>query len=126
MLARYQIIRGKRPDGHPLPDGRRVDIRKHTRHVLHPNPEHVRAYLARPSLETFRTFARAYEAELERRFASDPRPFHELCEAARTSDVYIGCNCPTRANPHVERCHSLLALAFMKRKYPRLKVVMPR
>jgi hypothetical protein len=125
MLARYQIIRGKRPAHDPLPQGVRVDTRKHTRHVLRPEPEQVRAYLAAPSSASFRHFARAYTAELERRYAADPAPFTALAETARHADVYLGCNCPTRANPNVLHCHTVLALSFMKRKYPKLEVRLP-
>ena len=46
MLARYQIVRGKRPPDNPLPDGRRYDTRKHTNHVLRPDAEQVQTLLA--------------------------------------------------------------------------------
>jgi hypothetical protein len=39
--------------------------------------------------------------------------------------VYLGCSCPSRANPDVQRCHTVLALQFMKKKYPKLRVVLP-
>ena len=126
MLARYRIVRGRRPPNEPLPDGIREDTRKHTRHVLRPMPENVRRYLATPNEEEFRKYAARYEAEIAARFERDRTPFDELAERARANDVYLGCNCPTRKNPDVRHCHTVLALAFMKKKYPKLRVVMPR
>jgi hypothetical protein len=125
MLARYQIVRGKRPPDNPLPDGRRVDTRKHTRHVLRPSAAEVAALIGDPSEAAFRRFGAAYRATLEERFARDRRPFDELAALARDEDVFLGCNCPTRFNPDVKHCHTTLALTFMKRKYPKLRVVMP-
>src|SRR5258708_2993305 len=57
MLARYQIVRGKRPPGSPLPDGIRIDVRKHTHHVLSPDAEAVVGFLADPSIAAFRQFS---------------------------------------------------------------------
>lgn len=125
MLARYQIVRGKRPPDDPLPDGDRIDIRKHTHHVLSPAPEDVLRYLADPSDEAFERYAREYRALLESRFEADRSAFDALAARARTTDVYLGCNCPTKKNPDVERCHTVLALRFMNEKYPKLKVVLP-
>ena len=65
-------------------------------------------------------------ALLEKRFSSDRGPFDELAQTASAGDVFIGCNCPTRKNPDVKRCHTVLALKFMKKKYSRLKVDLPR
>lgn len=126
MLARYRIVRGKRPPDDPLPDGRRVDIRKHRGHALSPEPPMVTRYLEAPGEAAFARFAQAYEQLLARRFAADPAPFDELAEAARVGDVFLGCNCPTKANPHVERCHTVLALDFMRAHYPDLDVRAPR
>jgi hypothetical protein len=125
MLARYQIIRGKRPRDAPLPEGVRIDTRKHTQHVLRPDAEQVQALLADPSPAAFRTFAQSYRTLLATRFAQDRAPFDALAALAREQAVYLGCNCPTRANPDPKRCHTALALAFMKRKYPKLEVVLP-
>ena len=126
MLARYQIIRGKRPPGSPLPDGVRVDARKHTRSVLAPEEKSVVAYLTAPSAAAFRRFSTEYRALLEKRFRERRAEFDELATSAASSDIYIGCNCPTKANPDVQHCHTVLALHFMKKKYPKLKVVFPR
>lgn len=125
MLTRYQIIRGKRPPGEPLPRGRRVDTRKHTNHCLRPEKVEVEAFMRDASASGFARFKRAYEATIAARFAADRRPFDELAALAATEDVFLGCNCPTRFNPDVTYCHTALALAFMRRKYPKLSVVMP-
>ncbi len=125
MLARYQIVRGKRPRGNPLPAGRRIDVRTHRRHVLSPDSSEVAALLADPSDAQFAKYRRAYEALLVQRFAEDRAPFDALARAAQDGDVYIGCNCPTRRNPSVQHCHTTLALRFMRRKYPKLRVQLP-
>jgi hypothetical protein len=125
MLARYRIIRGKRPASEPLPDGVRIDTRKHTRHCLRPEAASVRAFLAEPSAAAFKRFAAAYRSTLQQRFAADREPFDALAEQARETNVFLGCNCPTRQNPDVQHCHTTLALAFMKRKYPKLSVRRP-
>jgi hypothetical protein len=125
MLARYQIVRGKRPPDNPLPEGRRVDTRKHTRHCLRPETPQVEAFIRDPSRAGFARFAEAYRATIERRFGRDRRPFDELAALAAGDDVFLGCNCPTSFNPNVKHCHTTLALVFMKRKYPKLSVMMP-
>jgi hypothetical protein len=126
MLARYQIVRGKRPPGSPLPDGVRIDARKHTRSILSPEPKSVAAYLADPSSAAFRRFSSEYHHLLAARFRERRAEFDELAATAASSDVYIGCNCPTKANPDVNHCHTVLALQFMKKKYPKLKVAFPK
>jgi hypothetical protein len=125
MLARYQIIRGKRPPGVELPDGKRIDVRAHREHVLSPAPNEVTALLADPSAAQFARFRRAYIRRLEQRFAADRSAFDALARAAQDGDVYIGCNCPTRRNPDVQHCHTTLALRFMQQKYPKLRVRLP-
>ena len=125
MLARYQIVRGKRPPNNPLPKGKRIDIRKHTSHVLHPDAKLVVEFLKQPDAAAWRRYTVAYLAELERRFAADRTAFDALAEEARAGDVYVGCNCPTKKNPNVKQCHTYLALGFMKKKYPKLEVVFP-
>lgn len=125
MLTRYKIYRGKRPPDDPLPEGTRQDTRKHTRHFLRPPTALVNGYLDAPGDAAWKRFERAYTAELERRFAANPEPFRELAELARAGDVYIGCNCPTKKNPHPRRCHTMPALRFMKRKFRSVKVVVP-
>ena len=126
MLARYQIVRGKPPPGYVLPEGKRIDVRKHRRHVLSPEPAAVAALLADPTAAQFAKYAKAYNALLERRFATQRAAFDQLAGEAREGDVFLGCNCPTRRIPDVRRCHTVLALRFMKRKYRGLRVRMPR
>jgi hypothetical protein len=125
MLARYRIVRGKRPPGDPLPEGGRVDVRKHTHHVLSPNPESVIAFLEDPSDASFRRFSADYRRLLAARFAERRAEFDALAAAASEGDVHIGCNCPTAKNP-VGHCHTVIALHFMKKKYPKLRVVFPK
>jgi hypothetical protein len=125
VLARYRIVRGKRPPGEPLPEGKRVDTRKHTQHVLRPDAALVRSFLAKPDAASFERFRTAYLARLRERFAADRKPFDALAAEAAEADVYLGCNCPTGKNPDVTRCHTYLALRFMKEKYPKLTVVLP-
>jgi hypothetical protein len=126
MLARYQIVRGKRPPSNPLPDGRRIDTRKHTRHCLRPEAANVAALIEHPDERAFARFEKEYRATLATRFAADRRAFDELAELALQQDVFIGCSCPTSFNPDVRRCHTSFALDFMKRQYPKLNVIMPR
>ena len=125
MLARYRIIRGKRPPSDPLPTGVRQDTRYRTQHCLRPTEAMVTEYLADPTDEARREFQSRYLAELERRFDEDPTPFSKLAELALGEDVFLGCNCPTKKNPSVWHCHTVLSLQFMKRKFPKLDVVMP-
>jgi hypothetical protein len=125
MLARYQIVRGKRPSGDPLPKGRRVDTRKHTRHVLRPEAEQVAQLFEDPSAAAFSRFREAYRATIAARFAHDRAPFDALARQAQNEDVYLGCSCPTQKNPDVNRCHTVLALHFMHEHYPKLRVVFP-
>jgi hypothetical protein len=125
MLSRYQMLRGKRPPGNPLPDGVRVDTRKHTRHILRPETRHVEALIVNPSEASFRRFERQYLATLANRFDQDPSPFQALAARAREVDVFLGFSCPTSWNPDVRHCHTTLALHFMKKTYPRLRVQFP-
>jgi uncharacterized protein YeaO (DUF488 family) len=125
MLARYSIVRGRRAADDPLPDGVRQDTRKHTRHVLRPSPELVQALLADSSEPSFRHFAAAYRALLEERFATERQRFDELARLAREQNLYLGCNCPTARQPNVRRCHTTLALAFLRERYPDLDVREP-
>jgi hypothetical protein len=125
MLARYRIVRGQRPPDDPLPEGSRVDIRKHTRHVLAPTPEMVERYLAAPSDEAWAQFRVEYLALIEERFDTDPAPFVALANQAADADVHLGCNCPTAKNPDVGRCHTVVALEFMRWRFAGLDVRMP-
>lgn len=126
VLARYQIVRGKRASGDPLPDGWRIDTRKHTQHCLRPETEQVEKLFGDMSSAGFARFAEAYRATLEARFARDRAPFDALAQRAQQEDVYLGCSCPTQKNPDVNHCHTVLALRFMGEHYPKLKVVFPR
>lgn len=102
-----------------------MDTRKHTRHVLRPEAEMVREILADPTPARRARFEKAYRKLLERRFREDRAPFDEIAALARTTDVFLGCNCPTAGNPDVRHCHTVLALRFMSAKYPDLDVVLP-
>lgn len=122
MLARYQIVRGRRREGDPLPEGKRYDTRKHTQHVLRPTQELVEEFLSDPSQAGFERFRTAYVALLEERFAEQPGRFDALAQEARQGDVFLGCNCPTARQPDVRHCHTWLALEYFARKYPDLDV----
>lgn len=126
MLARYHIVRGARDPDDPLPDGIRQDTRKHTRHVLRPTPSLVLGLLEDPSAAGFARFERGYRELLEQRFAAERSRFDALAELARSNDVYLGCNCPTQRQPEVRRCHTVLALSFLRDRYPDLDVRFPR
>lgn len=125
MLGRYRMVRGRRPPGEPLPDGVRQDTRRHTTHVLRPDGEAVEAYLAAPSEESWRRFAAGYRELLEERAGRRPEALDELARLAREGDLWLGCSCPTARNPDPRRCHTLLALEFMSRRYPDLEVRWP-
>lgn len=127
MLARYTIYEPyrKRPLSDPLPDGKRKDTRAHRRHCLSPTKEMVQEYLASPTPKAWREYEAKYRALLKNNFRMDRRPFDKLAALAMDEDVFLGCSCPTKANPDPKRCHTVLALRFMKTKYPKLKVQMP-
>lgn len=125
MIGRYRIVRGARRPDDPLPAGVRQDTRKHTRHVLRPEAEQVKRLLEDPSAQAFERFRAAYLAVLEQRFQHDRGPFDALCALASRSDVFIGCNCPTRQQPDVRHCHTYLALGFLHERYPELDVRFP-
>jgi hypothetical protein len=125
VLGRYRIVRGVRPPDDPLPAGVRQDTRKHTRHVLRPEAEQVERLLADPSEQSFERFRAAYLKLLQQRFLEDRQPFDRLSELARSSDVYLGCNCPTRQQPDIRHCHTYLALGFFRERYPDLDVQLP-
>ena len=126
MLARYKLCRGSRPTSDPLPKGIRQDVRwRCTRHPLHPERAMVQEFLGAPSEAAWRKLRKAYLDLLKRRFREDRAPFDKLAELAKAKDVFIGCSCPTKANPRIDRCHTYLALEFMKGKYPSLTVKFP-
>ncbi len=125
MLGRYKMYRGKRPTSDPLPDGIRQDTRKHTRHCLRPTEEIVWRYLKDPSQQEWLAFKREYLSLLENRFAADRIPFDKLAALAKSNNVYLGCNCPTKTNLNVRHCHTVLALNFMQVKYPDIRIEFP-
>ncbi len=125
MLGRYKIYRGKRPDDDPKPDGICKDIRKHVKHVLAPTKPMVEEYFKDPGAKAWGRLKKEYLALLTERLKSRKNEFDELAELALNKDVFLGCNCPTQKNPDVNRCHTVLALEFMKKKYPKLKIVFP-
>lgn len=125
MLARYRIVRGKRPTDDPLPTGIRQDTRKHTKHCLRPEADMVAGYLSNPSAAAWSTFSKQYLRLLNRRFTDNPEPFQSLADLAMTDDVYLGCSCPTAKNPDVNCCHTVLALRFMAERFPQLTVQFP-
>lgn len=114
MLTRYKIWRDKPPADQPLPEGVRMDTRKHTRHCLRPDADRVREYLAAPSPRSWERFRSQHLALLAERFDADRRPFDAVAERARRERVLIGCSCPTKADPDVEHCQTVLALGFMR------------
>jgi uncharacterized protein YeaO (DUF488 family) len=124
VLARYQIVRGRRSQSAPLPEGMREDTRKHTRHVLRPPEALVAAFLADVD-HGWEAFRRGYLDALEERYATDRGPFEELAERASKANVFLGCNCPTKHQPDVGRCHTVLALGFMKERFPELEIALP-
>ena len=108
-----------------MPDGLRLDTRKHTRSPFRPEEEDVRKFLADIGDEAFVRFAVSYRESLEARFAADPEPFAKIAEEARERDVFLGCNCPTGKNPDVRRCHTWMALRFMAERFEGLEVRFP-
>jgi hypothetical protein len=124
MLGRYTMVRGA--PAASLPPGRREDTRRHTRHPLRPPRALVDAFLADPEgAGAWRAFEAGYLKTLRARFEADRAPFDALAERARREDVLLGCSCPTQRNPDVRRCHTVLALRFMKTRYPDLQVDAP-
>jgi len=79
-------------------------------------------YLADPSASHWEKFKKAYLACLQDRFQADRSLFDDLAKQALETDVHLGCSCPTRKNPDVNHCHTMLALKFMKQTYPDLNV----
>jgi uncharacterized protein YeaO (DUF488 family) len=125
MLSRYIIYRRRPAHAGPLPNGIRKDTRYRTKHILRPTEDIVEAYLADPTDTAWRRFKSEYLAVLEQRFREDRTMFDDLAKLATDKDVFLGCNCPTQKNPVPGHCHTYLALGFMKKKYRKLKVVIP-
>lgn len=117
------MVRGTRAAD--LPQGIRQDARKHTRHILRPTAQMVKCVLSAADAAAFQHFATEYRELLGARFAAEPTRFDDLAALATIHHVYVGCSCPTRTNPDVLRCHTTLALAFMKERYPELDVLFP-
>ena len=86
----------------------------------------MKDFLAAPGEQAWSHFRTAYLDLLERRFIEDRAPFDNLAGLAKTTDIYLGCSCPTELNPRVDHCHTFLALQFMRRKYSSLSVRLPR
>ncbi|MGI9429105.1 MAG: DUF488 family protein, N3 subclade [Bythopirellula sp.] len=126
MLARYKIYRGKPPAGVRLPDGIRQDTRKHTRHCLRPAADDVAEYLADLSPRGWKKFSTSYLKTVQQRWQKDATPFETLAALATDDDVYLGCSCPTEKNPDVLHCHTVLALQFMEKRFPQLKIEYPQ
>ena len=127
MIARYQIRRGQPLASLParLRQGLRFDTRMHTRHCLRPSRELVQrlfAGMAAGRTGAWREFERGYRALLAARFRADRGPFDALCALARDRDVFLGCSCPSAINPDARRCHTALALRFLRERYPGLAV----
>jgi hypothetical protein len=120
VIGRYRIVRGRRLPDDPLPDGVRQDTRKHTRHVLRPAPEAVESFLRAPGETGFARFRQRYLELLRGRAERDAAAFDALARLGRDGDLFLGCNCPTRRQPDVKRCHTWLALEFLAHRYPDL------
>ena len=108
-----------------MPTGTRQDTRKHTRHFLRPSAELVAGYLAAPSDAAWESFRSGYLDLLGERLREDPGPFEELARLAGKGDVHLGCSCPTKKNPDPARCHTVLALRFMAKRFGDLVVDLP-
>ena len=125
MLARYTIYRRRPKNAGPLPDGIRQDSRWRTKHILRPTQEIVEAFLENPTDKAWGKTSDAYRALLMARYRKDRESFEALAKLATVNDVFIGCSCPTKKNPDARRCHTWLALEFMRQTFPALDVVMP-
>jgi hypothetical protein len=106
-----------------LREGERQDTRKHTRHPLRPEAEAVADAL--DGRIDWDVFADRYRATIIARREADPAPYDAIAELARERDVFLGCSCPTRKQPDVHRCHTVLALTLMAEWYPDLDVRLP-
>ena len=82
--------------------------------------------LANPTAASWKNFEAAHSRDLQSRFDSNRAPFDELAELATAKDVFLGCSCPTKKNLDVNRCHTVLALIFLIKHYPQLKIKLPK
>jgi len=94
----------------PLPNGIIHRATKNTNHCLAPTDEIVQKYLMNPTQENWSIYETKYFDLLELRFKNRRKEFDELAKLATENDVYIGCFCPTKKNPDVYRCHTVLAI----------------
>lgn len=127
MLARYKIPYMRPiPEGSPeaAPSSVRIDTRKHTKHCLRPSEEAVEAF--QNGRIDWAEFTAQYIEMLEDRYAHDRGPFDALAERAMCESVFLGCSCPTKKNPDINHCHTVLALRFMREKYSELVVSLPQ
>ncbi len=106
-----------------LRNGERQDTRKHTKHPLRPEADAVADVLT--GRVDWNAFADRYRSTIARRRAADSTPYDALAELARDHHVFLGCSCPTKAQPDVRRCHTFLALGLMAEWYPDLDVRFP-
>jgi len=109
----------------PLPQGIRISTLHKTEHCFAQTKEIVQVYLEKPTSENWDIYVKKYIALLEHRFIERRKEFEEIADLAMNNNVFIGCYCPTKKNPDVYRCHTVLALKFMKDKYPDLIVKLP-
>ncbi|MBK7092877.1 MAG: hypothetical protein IPH59_14355 [bacterium] len=128
MLARYQIPPRfhKIPPGDPALKGTRLDTRKNHNYVFCPTPEMVEAYFNDMTPKGWKLFTKNYRRLLQERFETRREEFDKWATVAAESDLFLGCSCPTERNPNLEQCHTWLALEFMQKKYPKLKIEFPR
>ena len=82
-------------------------------------------YVEDPTEKAWKVFEREYFGILESRFQEDRGLFDQLAALANKKDVFLGCSCPTKKNPDVNHCHTVLGLRFMKQKHPDLRVLFP-
>ncbi len=85
----------------------------------------VERYLQSPTEQEWQRYASDYLALLECRYCEDRDQFDRMAALATENDVFLGCSCPTKKNPDIRHCHTVLALGFMKTKYPGLEVRFP-
>lgn len=82
----------------------------------------VENYFACPSQTAWNVYEKQYLSLLSGRFGARQAEFDTFAELARMADVFVGYSCPTVKNPEVYKWHTILALRFMKNKYPWLYV----
>lgn len=118
-------MRTKRPPHDPLPDGETIEITHRKGHFLSPSEMLVNRYLADPTEEMWSWYEQEYLELLQESFEKHRKQFDQLAEQACSTDVHLGCYCPTKKNPNVYHCHTVLALWFFEERYRALTVVFP-